>query len=124
MALREIVREGLIYFLDDDTILHPFFWTIVNNFRPEINIYTFNLLYQNGSILYGNNPTIRNIDTCQFIFHKKVAKNYAFTPDDYCGDGLFIQTLYQENQDSTMFVNSIGAYYNWLNKAQPKPIGL
>jgi hypothetical protein len=124
MALREIVREGLIYFLDDDTILHPYFWTIVNNFRPEINIYTFNLLYQNGTILYGNNPTIRNIDTCQFIFHKKAAKNYAFTVDDYCGDGLFIQTLYQENQDSTLFVNSIGAYYNWLNKAQPKPIGL
>ena len=124
MALREIVKDGLVYFLDDDTILHPYFWTIVNNFRPEINIYTFNLLYQNGSILYGNNPTIRNIDTCQFIFHKKAAKNYAFTPDDYCGDGLFIQTLYQENQDTTLFVNSIGAYYNWLNKAQPKPIGL
>jgi hypothetical protein len=116
MALREIVREGLIYFLDDDTIVHPFFWTIVNNFHQEINIYTFNLLDQNGTIHYGNNPTIGNINTYQFIFHKKIINNYAFNPNDYYSDGLFIQTLCQENQDTSLFVNSIGGYYNWLNK--------
>jgi hypothetical protein len=124
MAMHSIIKTGLIYFLDDDTILHPFFWTIINNFQPGITIYTFNLLYQNGSLMYGNNPTVRSIDTCQFIFDKKIVKDHIFSPNDYCGDGVFIQNLYEENRDTALFINSIGAYYNWLNKAQPKPIGL
>jgi hypothetical protein len=124
MAMHSIIQQGMIYFLDDDTILHPYFWTIVNNFKPNIVIYTFNLMYQNGKILFGNTPRVRGIDTCQFIFDKSIVGDLRFDTTDYCADGIFIQTLYEKNKEQAAFINSIAAYYNWLNKEQPLPIGV
>lgn len=121
MALN-IINYGYIYFLDDDTVLHPHFWNIINNdFKSEVVIYTFNLLYQNGSVLRGHNPSLRNIDMSQIIFSKKIVKDLRFDVNNYCGDGIFIETLYEQNKENVRFINSVGAYYNWLNKDQPLP---
>jgi hypothetical protein len=121
MALN-IINYGYIYFLDDDTVLHPHFWNIINNdFKSEVVIYTFNLLYQNGSVLRGHNPSLRNIDMAQIIFSKKIVKDLRFDVNNYCGDGIFIETLYEQNKDNAQFINSVAAYYNWLNKDQPLP---
>jgi len=124
MAMHSIIQQGLIYFLDDDTILHPYFWTIVNNFKSGIVIYTFNLIYQNGIIVFGNKPRVREIDTCQFIFDKSIIGDLHFDTTDYCADGIFIQTLYEKNKEQAVFINSIAAYYNWLNKERSLPIGI
>jgi hypothetical protein len=124
MAMHSVIQQGLIYFLDDDTILHPYFWTIVDNFKEGVTIYTFNLLYQNGVVLFGSNPHPRGIDTSQFIFDKSIVGHLRFDSADYCADGFFIENLYNKNKDTAVFVNSIASYYNWLNKDQPLPVGV
>ena len=103
--------------------MHPFFWHLTDYFKGG-NLYTFNLLYQNGKLLYGNNPTPRNIDTCQYVFDKKLVGDLRFDVNAYCADGFFINSLYEPNKSNTIFFNYIAAYYNWLNKEQPLPIKL
>jgi hypothetical protein len=116
-----IIQNAMIYFLDDDNIMHPFFWNLIPNFQSG-NIYTFNLLYQNGAILPGDNPIPTKIDTSQYIFDRSLVGDLRFKTDDYRADGIFINTLYEQNRDKSFHFNYIAAYYNWLNKEQPLPI--
>lgn len=120
MALN-IIDDGLLYFLDDDNIMHPFFWNLMDHFKSG-HLHTFNLLYQNGTILYGNNPTPKNIDTSQYVFDKSLVNNIRFNMSNYCADGIFIKTIYENNKEKTIYFNHIAAYYNWLNKDQPLPL--
>ena len=120
MALN-IITEGIIYFLDDDNIMHPFFWNLVDHFKYG-NLYTFNLLYQSGQILYGNNPIPKKIDTSQYVFDRKLVDNIRFDINTYCADGIFINTIYENNKPNSFHFNYIAAYYNWLNKEQPLPL--
>ena len=116
-----IINEGILYFLDDDNIMHPFFWHLTDYFKSG-HLYTFNLLYQNGKILYGNNPTPPNIDTSQYVFDRSIVKDIKFELNNYAADGIFINTLYENNKSNTFYFNYIAAYYNWLNKEQPLPL--
>ena len=116
-----IITKGMLYFLDDDNIIHPFFWHLIDHFKYG-NLYTFNLLYQNGKILYGNNPTPPNIDTSQYVFDRSIVKDIKFELNNYAADGIFINTLYENNKSNTFYFNYIAAYYNWLNKEQPLPL--
>ena len=120
MALN-IITEGFIYFLDDDNIMHPFFWNLFDNFKYG-NLYTFNLLYQTGQILYGNDPIPKKIDTSQYVFDRKLVDNIRFDINAYCADGIFINTIYENNKSNSFHFNYIAAYYNWLNKEQPLPL--
>ena len=122
MALN-IVSDGMIYFLDDDNIMHPFFWHLIEYFKSG-NLYTFNLIYQNGKILPGNNPIPTKIDTSQYVFDRCIIGDLRFDTTLYCADGIFINTLYENNKERSFHFNYIGAYYNWLNKEQPFPISI
>jgi len=120
MALN-IIMNGLVYFLDDDNIIHPFFWNLVDHFNSGY-IYTFNLLYKSGDIKFGNNPTYGNIDTSQFVFDKSLVSDLRYNANNYSSDGYFINSLVDNNKEKTMYFNYIAAYYNWLNDKQPFPI--
>jgi hypothetical protein len=85
-------------------------------------LYTFNLLYQNGTILYGNDPSPGKIDTSQYVFDRSLVNDLRFNTNAYYADGIFINTLYENNKNKLTHFNHIGAYYNWLNKDQPLPI--
>jgi hypothetical protein len=122
-AALNIIQNGLIYFLDDDNIMHPFFWTLTSQFKAG-NIYTFNLLYQTGAILRGDNPVPKKIDTSQYVFDRSLIGDLRFNIGDYCADGIFINTLYEQNRERSFHYNYIAAYYNWLNKEQPLPISI
>jgi hypothetical protein len=117
-----IITQGLIYFLDDDNIIHPFFWYITNHFK-EGSIHTFNLLYQNGSILKGENPAPKNIDIAQCVFDKSLVGDIRFNANNYSADSVFISELCNKNKDTTQIVyfNYIATYYNWLNEIHKLP---
>lgn len=110
-----IIMHGLIYFLDDDNIIHPFFWHICTHFKQN-TINTFNLLYTTGNVRVGNNPTEHNIDTAQYVFDKSLVGDILFDVNNYSADGAFINSLCENNKEKVFHYNYIAAYYNWLRK--------
>jgi hypothetical protein len=109
-----LVDDGYIYFLDDDNIIHPQFWSIVDLLDNE-KFFTFNQIRNiKGRILYGNNITVCYIDTAMFIVHKKHIGNIKWLEDRFCSDGFFICDINTNNKESHVYINSIGCYYNYL----------
>ena len=109
------VDDGYIYFLDDDNIIHPNFWSIINILDSNVsNVFvTFDQLRKNRT-LYGKNIKVNQIDTAMFIVHKKHINNIKWREDKYNADGFFITEIYDNNKKLHKYMNQIGCYYNFL----------
>jgi hypothetical protein len=109
-----LVENGHIYFLDDDNIIHPNFWSIVN--RLDIRFfYTFDQMRnKNGQLLLGNNVRVNHIDTAMFIVHKNHIKDIKWHEDRYNADGYFITDIFRTNPRSHIYINELACYYNFL----------
>jgi hypothetical protein len=109
MALNTI-KDSLIYFLDDDNIIHPSFWNI--NFDSN-KLYTFDM-QRKDDILKGNKVEPDSIDTAQYVFDVNLVGDLRFDVTLYNADGFFIQKIYEENKDKWVYVPEIASYYNKL----------
>ena len=110
----QLVKDGWIYFLDDDNIIHPNFWSIIESLQID-SFTTFDQLRDNKQeIIYGNKIESRFIDTAMFIVHKRHIKDTLWHPDRYDADGYFIYDILNTNKIPQMYINQIGCYYNYL----------
>ena len=107
-----IVTEGLLYYLDDDNVMHSDFWTVCSTFLPG-HIYLFDQ-DRKGNLLKGNNPTVDNIDTAQYVFDVGLVNGLRFDVNAYNGDGIFIETLCNHNSSVIAYINKTCCYYNFL----------
>lgn len=103
-------KDTYIYYLDDDNIIHPDLYRLLNIIHDEM-FYTFNQYYK----LKGNNPTLYNIDTAMLLIHYNLCKDIKWIPDKYEADGYYIQECYNKNKDKHIFVNNDLCYYNKIN---------
>ena len=109
-----LVDDGYIYFLDDDNIIHPKFWSIIDSLDGN-KYYTFNQIRnQYGAILRGNNLKVGYIDTAMFIVHKRHIGDIQWINDRYDADGYFITAIYNNHKDSHQYINDVACYYNFL----------
>lgn len=121
----KLVKDGFIYFLDDDNIIHPNFWYIV--LELDINyLYTFDQLRvedgneepwelfknEKGKILYGDTVALRKIDIAQYIVHTSMIRDTKFDLDIYWADGVFIENIYKRFSNNHTYISEIAAYYN------------
>lgn len=118
-AALDQVKSGLIYFLDDDNIVHPNFWEIV----PRLNIgyfYTFDqqrwdeFVGTPGDVFKGDTPRLQRIDTAQYIVPFYMCGRWK--EDDYKADGLFIEDIYYKNKISHIYIPEVASYYNYLRR--------
>jgi hypothetical protein len=106
----KLIKEGLIYFLDDDNIIHPDFWTLNLN---EDYFYTFDQnRNKKGLIWKGNNVRLNCIDTAMFIVPKKMFFDWKI--NEYAADGLFIEEVLKENKEKHIYIPKVACYYNFL----------
>ena len=92
-ALDNVVKSGWLYFLDDDNIVHPNFWTLPLEMKGA-DVHTFDMQYVAGNVLKGDNPTVEHIDTAQFVFNvASVPKEVRYDVTRYNADGVFIEQL-------------------------------
>lgn len=109
----DMIDSGMIYFLDDDNIIHPEFWNL------EIDsgkLFTFNQQRSSTTVFTGDNPTVGMIDTAQFIFDKSILGDLRFEKDKYEADGIFIHELIERAKDNWVFIDKIACYYNKLKQ--------
>jgi hypothetical protein len=116
MSLDLLKNSGvLIYFLDDDNIIHPNFWNLVPKFQCN-HIYSFDQIRESeGRILKGGNLVVNYIDTAQYVFDVNLVNNERFCVSEYNADGLFIQQLGKNHKDKCVYFEELAAYYNKLN---------
>jgi glycosyltransferase involved in cell wall biosynthesis len=111
-----LVKNGFVYFLDDDNIIHPEFWNIV----PKLDInhfYTFDQIRMyEGHTLKGNTIKIRAIDTAQYIVPKELINNIRFDVNRYQADGIFITSINELYSNNHIYIPTVASYYNFLEK--------
>jgi hypothetical protein len=109
-----LVTDGFVYFLDDDNIVHPSFYTeIVPKLMPR-SIVSFDMEYVNGAVLRGSNPRPRNIDTSMVVFDRVTCGSLKWDLQEYIADGIFIQKLIENSRDQWTYLPIVAAWYNRL----------
>ena len=116
----ECVKDGLIYFLDDDTVIHPDFWKISPIFDDQ-HFYTFDqqrwdeFVPNPGDTFRGNEPKLMKMDSAQYVVPRHMCGK--FIENDYRADGFFIEEVGIRNHLSHVYIPIVACYYNYLRRA-------
>jgi hypothetical protein len=110
--------DNYIYFLDDDNIIHPDFWKIIDDLEEDA-IHTFNQYrdrdnYEN--ILLGNRIQVYCIDTAMFIIHKNMIGDIRWQENLYEADGKFISDINSSGKYKHKYFSNYFCYYNYIKK--------
>jgi hypothetical protein len=97
----------LLYYLDDDNILHPDIYKLLN-IIDNTKMYTFNQMNR----IKGNNIKISKIDSAMFIIPYNLCNNINWKLDIYSADGYYIIDCYEQNKQNHVFVDNDLCYYN------------
>jgi glycosyltransferase involved in cell wall biosynthesis len=120
------VSEGLIYFLDDDNIIHPHFWDLVGTFDTE-HFYTFDQRFfvkdpfrtATNFVFRGKEPVVRKIDTAMFVV--PVSMWEPWRVERYDADGIFIEDVAHRNPDKHCYIPEVACYYNFITDSVKPP---
>lgn len=111
-ALSLIDNNSLVYFLDDDNIIHNNLYKLLNIIESGYH-YTFDQeRYPNESKLSYFPGNFEHIDTAMFIVDYNLCSNLKWIIDVYDADGRFFNTT--KKSYNTIYINTIMAYYNKL----------
>ena len=112
----EQVESGWIYFLDDDTVMHPSFWKIAQEAELPY-FYTFEMIdLDYDSVVKGGDVTQGKIDTAMFLVHKDHigAIKWSTVGNDVGGDYFFIDKIQRQNPKALKNIPTIACYHNKL----------
>lgn len=99
--------DTLLYYLDDDNILHPNIYKLLN-IIDNTKLYTFNQFNR----LKGNNVNVGYIDSAMAIIPYTLCKNERWITNKYDADGYYIKGCYENKRSVHVFVDNDLCYYN------------
>lgn len=106
--------DGYFYFLDDDNIMHPDFWSLLDHIQPG-HIYTFDQERKDHlQVLKGDVVEVGKIDTSSYTIDLDLIGDVRFDSTRYDGDGLFVVSLYEKHRLKFLYIDRVMAYYNYL----------
>ena len=108
----KLVNTGYVYFNDDDTIIHPNLWDNIKNLDNDF--ISFQQLNINGSLrLNGNNISVGNIDSHNFIINNDIIGDNKFIINRYESDGIFAEECFKKSK-TFIHINKPLSIYNYL----------
>jgi glycosyltransferase involved in cell wall biosynthesis len=117
--------DGWVYHVDDDNIVHPdFYSTIENEYKNNKDAKAFIFSQYVGGNDFSKleireaipeNVAISKIDLAQWLIHSSLHANYEYG-SGYVADGTFITNLYNNEKDKFVFIKDILCHYNYLEK--------
>ena len=122
-ALDIIEDDPWIYFLDDDTSLHPNFIPLFRdtlNQRPDARGMVFAQQLPDGSVRTTNPGEAHytgKIDMCQFVVRRSAIAYHRFFAT-FGSDGEFFTRVYRENAPHFVFRPEIGFHHNNLRTGE------
>jgi hypothetical protein len=119
-----LIRDGWIYFLDDDNLIHPNFPLAAREailVNPSKKCFVFAQAWWDDTHRLDAGP-IRcgNIDTACFLLHRSVIAEakWSLFPHEKSSDFNFINPIWQRVPDDFLFINEVCAYYNKLRPGE------
>jgi glycosyltransferase involved in cell wall biosynthesis len=120
MQVVKTIKEGYVYYLDDDNILHPDFIPTMSKIAKESKIYVVDQFVDKKDftgleyrIASPENTRYQGIDMAQMLIHFSIFNRYEFI-GDYAADGYFAEKIYKENPSWFEYINQTLSYYNYL----------
>lgn len=135
-ALSKITNlNALLYYLDDDNIIHPNLYRLLNIVVDSSKMYSFNQFrpqvdrlrlraedehlksfvynpYNQYKKIKGNNININYIDTAMVIIPYSLCKNIKWILDKYEADGYYIKECHRNCKHKHVFIDNDLCYYN------------
>lgn len=123
----EDTKDGFLYILDDDNIIHEDFYdnlydVIVNNmdkrgfvFHQKIGGKDFTGL--DIRLALPENMKISGVDSAQYVLRRDLIGDIRLVPMNYIADSIFAEGVYMRNPNDFFFIDKVMCYYNQL---QPK----
>tara|TARA_B100001996_G_C18601147_1_gene569902 strand:- start:484 stop:1161 length:678 start_codon:yes stop_codon:yes gene_type:complete len=103
-----------VYFLDDDNVIHPNFYNLVDRFKKNY-LYTFDQ-QRTRYILSGIKPKLYFIDLAMFVSDFKIIRDIRFVCETYNADGTYIEDCYKKNINNHLYIEETACYYNYLKR--------
>ena len=113
LALDQIA-DGWVYFLDDDTFLHPNLWPLIQN--SEADFIHFRQEHAGGKLrLKAQEVSSGKIDSGCFVAKRSVIGDIRWELGAYDADGKFAQEVYARAQ-SREYHPVVASVYNAIDK--------
>lgn len=112
------IGDTYVYFLDDDTIMHPDMGEFLKTVEPN-HIYTFDQERNAKEFpfterLKGDTIEMFRIDTAMCLIDASLIQNIRWTVDEYTADAIFITECYSNHPESWIYVDRVLSYYNYI----------
>jgi hypothetical protein len=108
-----LVKDGHIYFVDDDVDIHPSLWRKIQNLDNHDFIH-FSQINKNGSLrLKGNIVAVNSIDSHTFIVKRELIGDTRWIINEYAADGIFAEECYKKSINP-IFIPKVLSIYNSL----------
>ena len=112
----EKVTQGLLYFLDDDNLMHPHFWEILSNISLG-HFTTFDQIRMDDNpprVLTGNEVRIGSTDTSMFTVDRALVADTKWNATGVSADGVFAEEIVRKHPDRHVYIPGVAAYHNGL----------
>lgn len=110
-----LVKQGYVYFNDDDTLIHPDLWDNIKDL--DADFIHFMQDDENGLRLEGKEIEIGKIDSHNFLVNSDIIGDDRWILDRYDADGHFAITMYQKAK-SKIYIPKVLSFYNALRPAK------
>lgn len=108
----DLVKDGYVYFQDDDTLMHKDFWESVKELNADL--ISFNQVFPNGTTrIKGGRIEVGHIDSHNFLLKKSIIGDTRWEIDKYVADGIFAETCAKKTND-LVFLDKVLSVYNVL----------
>ena len=108
----KMIKDGHIYILDDDTVLHENFDTLLS-LNSGFDFIHFNQNTKEGRKRTGGEVKRGKIDIGNFIVSRELIGNTFLSEDDTMPDGLWAEQLYKKCK-KPLYLNRTFSIYNYL----------
>lgn len=118
IAIDHIDWDSYVYFLDDDNIVYPSLFNRATKILENSNkALIFSQAFGNGIPRLVPQPdriVPCHIDTAQFLIPRDLIGDLKWENFNYCADGAFFGTLYNQHKERFIITKEILCYYNYI----------
>ncbi len=115
----ELIKDGYVYFLDDDTLMHPDLYKAIAILPEENDFIHFDQAHPDGTKRIGGTVEVNHIDTGSAVASRELIGYNRFRTDLYNADGFFWKAV-SRNAKRPKYINQTLSIYNKLEKITQK----
>lgn len=116
----DMIKDGWVYFLDDDNVLYRGFGKRVKEIieqNPSKGAFVINQVREDRTLFAKpENISVGNIDTAQIVIKRELINKYRWFDEIYQCDYYFIKRIYKRHSEKFEFMNENLCHYNYLRK--------